>query len=90
MDAALWTTTSARSEGSQSGDDSYIEALPRDERANASLAGIDLRAGALLQTAASLYDLLRDVQANLENKPPNLEGALARIRELLDGERPAA
>jgi hypothetical protein len=40
--------------------------------------------------AASLYDLLRDVQANLENKPPNLEGALARIRELLDGERPAA
>jgi len=40
--------------------------------------------------AASLSDLLRDVQANLENKPPNLEGALARIRELLDGERPAA
>jgi hypothetical protein len=40
--------------------------------------------------AASLSDLLRDVQANLESKPPNLEGALARIRELLDGERPAA
>lgn len=40
--------------------------------------------------AASLSDLLRDVQANLENKPPNLEGAIARIRELLDGERPAA
>jgi hypothetical protein len=40
--------------------------------------------------AASLSDLLRDVQSNLENKPPNLEGALARIRELLDGERPAA
>ena len=40
--------------------------------------------------AASLSDLLRDVQANLENTPPNLEGALARIRELLDGERPAA
>jgi hypothetical protein len=40
--------------------------------------------------AASLSDLLRDVQANLEDKPPNLEGALARIRELLDGERPAA
>ena len=40
--------------------------------------------------AASLFNLLRDVQANLENKPPNLEGALARIRELLDGERPAA
>jgi hypothetical protein len=40
--------------------------------------------------AGSLSDLLRDVQANLENTPPNLEGALARIRELLDGERPAA
>jgi molybdopterin converting factor small subunit len=39
---------------------------------------------------ASLSDLLRDVQADLEHKPPNLEGALARIRELLDGERPAA
>jgi hypothetical protein len=40
--------------------------------------------------AASLSDLLRDVQADLENEPPNLERALARIRELLDGERPAA
>jgi hypothetical protein len=30
------------------------------------------------------------VQADLQNTPPNLEGALARIRELLDGERPAA
>jgi hypothetical protein len=40
--------------------------------------------------AASLSDLLRDVQADLENKPPNLERPLARIRELLDGERPAA
>jgi DNA anti-recombination protein RmuC len=40
--------------------------------------------------AASLSDLLRDVQADLQNTPPNLEGALARIRELLDGERPAA
>jgi hypothetical protein len=40
--------------------------------------------------ATSLSDLLRDVQADLEHKPPKLEGALARIRELLDGERPAA
>jgi TolA-binding protein len=40
--------------------------------------------------ATSLSDLLRDVQADLEHTPPNLEGALARIRELLDGERPAA
>ena len=40
--------------------------------------------------AASLSDLLRDVQADLENEPPNLERVLARIRELLDGERPAA
>jgi len=40
--------------------------------------------------AASLSDLLRDVQVNLEKKPPNLERALRRIRELLDDERPAA
>jgi molybdopterin converting factor small subunit len=40
--------------------------------------------------AASLSDLLRDVQANLEREPPNVERALRRIRELLDGERPAA
>jgi signal transduction histidine kinase len=40
--------------------------------------------------AASLSDLLRDVQADLESKPPNLERALARIHKLLDGERPAA
>jgi molybdopterin converting factor small subunit len=40
--------------------------------------------------AASLSDLLRDVQVNLERDPPNLELALTRIRELLDGERPAA
>jgi hypothetical protein len=39
---------------------------------------------------ASLSDLLRNVQAELERKPPNLEQALVRIRELLDGERPAA
>jgi predicted transcriptional regulator len=40
--------------------------------------------------AASLADLLRDVQANLERQPPDLERALARIRDVLDGERPAA
>ena len=40
--------------------------------------------------AASLSDLLRDVQVNLESEPPNLERALRRIRELLDDERPAA
>jgi len=40
--------------------------------------------------AASLSDLLRDMQGNLEREPPNLERALRRIRELLDGERPAA
>jgi hypothetical protein len=40
--------------------------------------------------AASLSDLLRDVQVNLEREPPNLERALRRIREVLDGERPAA
>lgn len=39
---------------------------------------------------ASLSDLLRDVQVNLEREPPNLERALRRIREVLDGERPAA
>jgi len=40
--------------------------------------------------AASLSDLLSDVQGNLETDPPNLERALMRIREVLDGERPAA
>jgi hypothetical protein len=30
------------------------------------------------------------VQVNLEREPPNVERALRRIRELLDGERPAA
>ena len=40
--------------------------------------------------AASLSNLLRDVQVNLEKEPPNVERALRRIRELLDGERPAA
>ena len=34
------------------GDDSYIDALLCEERANASLAGIDLRAHALIRIAA--------------------------------------
>ena len=40
--------------------------------------------------AASLSELLRIVQADLEQEPPNVEKALSRVRELLDGERPAA
>jgi hypothetical protein len=40
--------------------------------------------------ATSLSDLLRDVQAELEGEPPNVQRALARVRDLLDGERPAA
>jgi hypothetical protein len=40
--------------------------------------------------AASLASLLRDVRADLESEPPNLERPLARIRALLDDQRPAA
>jgi hypothetical protein len=40
--------------------------------------------------ATSLSDLLRDLQADLESVPPNLNRVLARVHELLDGERPAA
>jgi hypothetical protein len=40
--------------------------------------------------ATSLSDLLRDVQGDLEGEPPNVQRALARVRSLLDGERPAA
>jgi hypothetical protein len=40
--------------------------------------------------AASLSELLSAVQADLEEDPPNVEKALARVRQLLDGERPAA
>jgi hypothetical protein len=40
--------------------------------------------------AASLSDLLGDVQTDLEQTPPNVERALTRIRDLLDGQRPAA
>lgn len=37
-----------------------------------------------------LADLLGEVRADLEADPPNVERPLARLRELLDGERPAA
>jgi ABC-type anion transport system duplicated permease subunit len=40
--------------------------------------------------SASLSELLRTVQADLEQDPPNVERALRRVRQLLDGERPAA
>ncbi len=40
--------------------------------------------------AASLSDLLRDLRTDLESDPPNLNRVLARVRSLLDGERPAA
>ena len=40
--------------------------------------------------SASLSELLRTVQADLEQDPPNVEKALSRVRQLLDGERPAA
>jgi hypothetical protein len=40
--------------------------------------------------AASLSDVLHGVQGELEQDPPKVENALARLRQLLDGERPAA
>jgi hypothetical protein len=40
--------------------------------------------------AKSLSDLLRDVQTDLECQPPDVKRALAKVRDLLDGERPAA
>jgi hypothetical protein len=40
--------------------------------------------------AASLSELLRTVEADLEQEPPNVEKALSRVRQVLDGERPAA
>jgi phage terminase small subunit len=40
--------------------------------------------------AAALSDLLNDLHADLERVPPDVEGALIRIRKLLAGERPAA
>jgi chromosome segregation ATPase len=40
--------------------------------------------------AAALSELLNDLRTNLEREPPNIETALARIRKLAAGERPAA
>jgi hypothetical protein len=40
--------------------------------------------------ATALTELLKDVRADLEAVPPDVLGALGRIRELLPDERPAA
>jgi biopolymer transport protein ExbB/TolQ len=40
--------------------------------------------------AAALSELLNDLRSDLEQTPPNVEAALAQIRKLLAGERPAA
>jgi chromosome segregation ATPase len=40
--------------------------------------------------AAALSGLLNDLRSDLKQKPPDVEAALARIRKLLAGERPAA
>jgi uncharacterized membrane protein YccC len=40
--------------------------------------------------AAALSDLLNDLCGDLERIPPDVEGAIVRIRRLLAGERPAA
>jgi hypothetical protein len=40
--------------------------------------------------SAALTDLLNDLRSDLEPSPPDVEAALARIRKLLAGERPAA
>jgi hypothetical protein len=40
--------------------------------------------------AASLSELLTDLRSDLEQRPPDVEGALIRIRRLLEDERPAA
>jgi C4-dicarboxylate-specific signal transduction histidine kinase len=40
--------------------------------------------------AAALSDLLNDLNRDLEQVPPDVESALARIRRLLANERPAA
>jgi uncharacterized protein YukE len=40
--------------------------------------------------ATALSDLLNDLRTSLERSPPDVEAALARIRRLLAGERPAA
>ena len=40
--------------------------------------------------SAALSDLLNDLRGDLEQSPPDSQTALARIRKLLAGERPAA
>jgi hypothetical protein len=40
--------------------------------------------------AKSLSELLHDVCDDLEAQPPDVKRALTRVRDLLDGERPAA
>ena len=40
--------------------------------------------------SAALSDLLNDLRSDLERIPPDAEAALAHIRKLLAGERPAA
>lgn len=40
--------------------------------------------------AAALSEVLNDLRSDLEQTPPNVEAALAQIRKLLAGERPAA
>jgi hypothetical protein len=40
--------------------------------------------------SAAVSDLLTDLRSDLERVPPDVEGALIRIRRLLSGERPAA
>jgi molecular chaperone GrpE (heat shock protein) len=40
--------------------------------------------------SATVIDLLEHLLGDLEQAPPNVDGALSRIRELLFGDRPAA
>jgi molybdopterin converting factor small subunit len=40
--------------------------------------------------AAALSSLLKGLRSDLQRKPPDVEAALARVRKLLAGERPAA
>jgi hypothetical protein len=40
--------------------------------------------------AATFADLLNDLRGDLECRPPDVDAALARIRKLLAGQRPAA
>jgi hypothetical protein len=40
--------------------------------------------------AAALSGLLKGLRSDLQRKPPDVEAALARVRKLLAGERPAA